>query len=312
MTIESRRRFLKSSLGLAAVATAGPVQLIAWLRPSSLIANGNGTMSATYQIKVSDFPTFEIVSGESILKIGLTEVGSSIKLTEFDELEMNPDHCERSGIDGNDYPISVVRVKESGEDAFTAVSSWCPHNNESQLNSFEYQLGENGLFVCREHEFSTFRADGTWVPPEDSPFKDAPPADDFYFNVGPDGKPFLTRFTAVFDGDDTITLSGILVACQLPTSVQDEAAAAGYELHQNMPNPFRGKTLIPITLPSSGEISLTLLALTGELIETIAEGRFDAGDHLVPFNSKEIPAGTYFYRLDVDGKSLVRRMIIVR
>lgn len=308
MTIESRRRFLKSGLGLAAVATAGPLQLLAWLTPASVKANGNGQQMATYTIKLSDIaPTFE----HQGVKYGLSEVGASIKLTEFDELEMNPDHCRFSGVDGKSYPISVVRVKETGEDAFTAVSSWCPHNNESQLGEFEYQLGENGLFVCREHEFSTFRADGTWVPPEESPFKDAPPADEFFHNVGSDGKPYLTSFPTTFDGVDTLTLSGILVGCQ-PTGVDDAEIITGVELHQNLPNPFRGKTLIPITLASHEHVRLTLLSLTGERIADIADEILDAGDHLVPFDSKEIPAGTYFYRLDVDGKSLVRRMIIVR
>jgi hypothetical protein len=259
---------------------------------------------------VSDFETFEIVSGDSIVKIGLTEVGSSIKLGSFDELEMNPDHCKHSGIDGVDYPIQIVRVKESGADAFTAVSSWCPHNNESQLNAFEYQLGENGLFVCRKHEFSTFRADGTWVPPEDSPFKDAPPADEFFFNVGEDGKPHLTTFTATFDDVDTITLSGILVGCV--NDVDERETITGVELHQNMPNPFRGKTLIPISLERNESVRLTLLSLTGETVASITDERLDAGDHLIPFDSCDIAAGTYYYRLDVEGKSLVRRMIIVR
>src|SRR5688572_12236959 len=116
MTTESRRRFLTKSLGLAAVATAGPLQLLAWLRPSALNAKGNGLVDCTYQITVSAFETFELGG----VKIGLTEVGSSIKLTGYDELtmfdehEMNPDHCKHSGVDGVSYPISVVRIKESG------------------------------------------------------------------------------------------------------------------------------------------------------------------------------------------------------
>ena len=133
MSQTSRRSFLKKSLSLAAVAAGGPTILLARLQPVSFRRLNNTTVAGTYTLKVSDFPTF--TAGTK--KIGLTEPGSSIKLTSFEELLMNPDHCERSGRDGTNYPIAVVRVKESGEDAFRAVSTWCPHNNKSQLDLFD-------------------------------------------------------------------------------------------------------------------------------------------------------------------------------
>ena len=209
-TTRGRRNFLRNTLGLLVVSTAGSIPVHGRILPISFKQVNKTQVRATYALRVSDFPTEVIENG---IKVGLTEVGSSIKLTSFQELQMNPDHCKRSGRDGKNYPISIVRVKESGPDAFTAVSTWCPHNEKSQLAYFDHQRGNGGLFVCTEHENSCYRADGSWVSPTESPFPDAPDKDEFFFNIDDNGIPHLTRFTVEFDGDDTIVLKDILCDC---------------------------------------------------------------------------------------------------
>ncbi len=305
--VNNRRDFLKASLGLLAVSTVGGVSLYGRILPKSYKRLNGNQVAATYTLKVSDFPTQTLPNN---IKIGLTEVGSSIKLTTLQELQMNPDHCERSGKDGNNYPIAVVRVSESGEDAFTAVSTWCPHNEKSQLDFFNASIGESGLFVCTEHEDSCYKADGTWVPPTQSPFPDAPDKDEFVFNVNPDGTPYLTRFDVTFDGDDTITIQNVLVDC-IPTSTPDEESA-GLFLHQNYPNPVRHATIFQFTLPKTTVVTLSILSTDGKEVARVIEQRLEAGHHNVDFDAKDLPAGTYFYKLETPFGTKTRRMSVVR
>ncbi|MGE3800810.1 MAG: T9SS type A sorting domain-containing protein [Candidatus Kapaibacterium sp.] len=305
MSNKSRRDFIKKSLSLAAVAVTGPstVALFARLNPVYYRQVDASTVAGTYTLKVSDFQTSTVGK----YKIGLSEVGSSIKLTSDDELFMNPDHCERSGVDGENYPIAIVRVKESGEDAFTAVSTWCPHNNETQLDYFDHALN---LFVC-SHEKSTYLADGTWVPPADSPFPDAPPLNEFQHNIGPDGFPHLTSFATSFDGE-TLTIFDVLCECApcITTSVDDDLV--GYSLEQNYPNPASHLTVFRFSLPEAAPVSLKILSLDGEIVATPADRRMSKGDHSIDFDVRELPSGSYFYKLETPFGTRTRRMTVVK
>lgn len=311
MNKKSRRNFIKQSLSLFAVATAGPTTLLARIEPTSWKPVDKTTVAGTYTLKVSDFPTQVLPGG---IRIGLSEVGDSIKLTTFEELTMNPDHCERSGKDGNNYPIAVVRVKESGEDAFRAVSTWCPHNNESQLDYFNRNLGEDGLFVCSQHEFSSFTADGTWVPPNESPYPDAPTLDEFFFNLGPDGKPHLTSFGTSFDGNDTLIISDVLCECEecAPSSVDDIEEGSALLLEQNFPNPATQLTVFSFVLPRSGRVKLSILSVDGKTVAVPVNRTMEGGKHLVDFNVKELPSGSYFFKLETPFGAKTRRMTVVQ
>ena len=317
MSDRPRRDFLKTSFSLVAFASANPISLLGRINACHTDDDPNGTtmVSGKFQIKVSKFQTYETLNnvGRKI-KIGLTEVGSSIKLATEKEMQMNPDHCDRSGTDGKCYPIAVVRVEESGEDAFTAVSTWCPHNAKSQIDYFDVSLGENGLFVCREHELSSYQADGTWVSPKESPFKNAPPLSEFNLAPG-QTTPYLTRFSTRFDDDDTLTISDVLCECKSSdcdsTSVEDEGNL-GLSLEQNYPNPVTHLTVIRFTLPAPGDCTLCILSTEGKMMKTPIDRKLEAGSHRIDFDARALPSGLYFYKLDTPYGTKTRRMTVVR
>jgi len=89
-----------------------------------------------------------------------------------------------------------------------------------------------------------------------------------------------------------------------------EALSAG-ELLQNIPNPFNGKTNIFYKLENEALITLFIYDYTGKLIETYNEGVKHEGVHKVIFNSKNLPAGLYFYSLEINGiKTSTKKMIV--
>ena len=83
-------------------------------------------------------------------------------------------------------------------------------------------------------------------------------------------------------------------------------------LGQNIPNPFTNSTLISYYLPTgSRNAKISIHDLQGRMIkvyELVGEGFGQ-----IEFSNTEIGAGTYLYSLDLDGKLIdTRRMVLVK
>lgn len=74
-------------------------------------------------------------------------------------------------------------------------------------------------------------------------------------------------------------------------------AVTGFNLEQNIPNPFNGVTAIGFNLPEQNEVSLVIYNELGQVVRTLVSGTVGAGHHSVPFDASELANGTYFYTL---------------
>lgn len=92
--------------------------------------------------------------------------------------------------------------------------------------------------------------------------------------------------------------------------VVEESNAAGMSLMQNYPNPFAGSTTIPFVLSREAHVGITLIDLSGRTVATLADGEYAAGSHSVELAPANLPAGSYFYRLDVDGSVVEMRQLV--
>ena len=96
-------------------------------------------------------------------------------------------------------------------------------------------------------------------------------------------------------------------------ALRDHASAAdGFALSQNYPNPFNPSTTISFSIPSRGEVSLTVFDHLGREVAVLAHGEYQAGTHSCQFTGTELPSGVYMYRLDWNGNSVARRMVLLR
>ncbi len=84
-----------------------------------------------------------------------------------------------------------------------------------------------------------------------------------------------------------------------------------FELYQNQPNPFKGKTVIGFNLPKADQARLVIYDNAGRLIKEI-KGDFAKGYNEVTLDESDLKgAGVLEYRLETSDNFAVKRMIIL-
>ena len=83
-------------------------------------------------------------------------------------------------------------------------------------------------------------------------------------------------------------------------------------LEQNRPNPFNPTTTISFQLPAPGMVSLKIFNILGKEIATLFEEHRDAGEYSFIWDAGHSPSGVYFYQLEVDGRTSVKKMVLIK
>jgi hypothetical protein len=85
-----------------------------------------------------------------------------------------------------------------------------------------------------------------------------------------------------------------------------------YILSQNYPNPFNPVTKITFAIPKRGLVSLKVYDVLGRVTAELVNEIKTAGNYLIDFDASGFASGVYFYKLEVNGFSDVKRMIIIK
>ena len=97
------------------------------------------------------------------------------------------------------------------------------------------------------------------------------------------------------------------------TSVDDaEPVPTNCSVGQNYPNPFNASTTIRYSLADESQVTISVYDLLGRRIETLYQGRQEAGDHQVIWNADRYPSGTYFYKVQAGEFSEARKMVLLK
>jgi parallel beta-helix repeat protein len=112
------------------------------------------------------------------------------------------------------------------------------------------------------------------------------------------------------------THTGTYVECG--TGVGDGEVSMGAHLGQAVPNPFNPSTTIGYRVPSGGgRVRLTVYDLTGREVRVLVDGELSEGEHAVVWrgrdtSGREVGSGVYFYRLEVGGTALAKKMVLLK
>ncbi len=92
----------------------------------------------------------------------------------------------------------------------------------------------------------------------------------------------------------------------------DELLVRDFELAQNYPNPFNPVTIIKFSLKKDSKVKLTIYNSLGEEIVNLVDENLKAGLYKTEFKATNFNSGVYFYKLDVEGASLTKKMILIK
>jgi len=98
----------------------------------------------------------------------------------------------------------------------------------------------------------------------------------------------------------------------------DEGVAVRPYLSHNFPNPFNPSTAIQYRVPSPGSrVRLSVYDLSGRTVRMLVDAYRSGGEHLAIWrglddHGREVGSGVYFYRLEVDGTSIERKMVMLK
>jgi hypothetical protein len=113
----------------------------------------------------------------------------------------------------------------------------------------------------------------------------------------------------------SVTISGQEGLSYNITSAQpkkENITVRSYKLTQNYPNPFNPVTTIKYDLPKSGNVKLSVYNTAGQLVAVLVNELQTNGSYSVEFDASNLASGVYFYRLDANGFSNTKKMILVK
>jgi len=85
-----------------------------------------------------------------------------------------------------------------------------------------------------------------------------------------------------------------------------------FVLSQNFPNPFNPTTKIDYSIPQSGHISLKVFNLLGQEVKTLFNGFRNAGSYTVKFDGTGLGSGIYFYKLQTNKFTSIKKMLLLK
>ncbi len=94
-------------------------------------------------------------------------------------------------------------------------------------------------------------------------------------------------------------------------------APAAFKLNNNYPNPFNPETTISFSLPTKAKVELSVYNIKGQKVTNLVNETMPAGKHAVTWKgmnsaNKPVSSGVYFYKMTANGKSQIRKMLLMK
>ena len=121
------------------------------------------------------------------------------------------------------------------------------------------------------------------------------------------------RIAFVYEYSDGYEMALDDIRVESPSGIENAAGVPKeIALHQNYPNPFNPSTKISFSLPETSKAKLSVFNHKGELVRSVFEGVFYKGNHDYEFNGSDLSSGIYFYKLETNESSYMKKMIMLK
>jgi hypothetical protein len=105
-----------------------------------------------------------------------------------------------------------------------------------------------------------------------------------------------------FDGNDHLSRTAE-VQINAPQSV---------ELSEPYPNPVAQKSVISFSIPSAGQVFLSMYDVLGRCVRILLDEKKEPGKYDIPLDAGNLQCGLYFIRLDASGAQLARKVCVLK
>ncbi len=114
----------------------------------------------------------------------------------------------------------------------------------------------------------------------------------------------LNDMNSINEVNVTLTPDGVL-------GVEDNSSiVTQFDLFQNYPNPFNPSTTIKFSVPKETNVKLSVYNVLGQEVAELLNGRIKEGSYEITFDGNKMSSGVYFYRLDAENYSTIKKMIL--
>ncbi|MBI9070186.1 MAG: T9SS type A sorting domain-containing protein [Melioribacteraceae bacterium] len=96
------------------------------------------------------------------------------------------------------------------------------------------------------------------------------------------------------------------------TEVSENPIIYNFDLMQNYPNPFNPTTQIDYSITDNGFVKLKIFDVLGNEVAALVNEMKNNGNHSVNFDAENLSSGTYFYSLQVNGKTITKKLMLVK
>ena len=125
---------------------------------------------------------------------------------------------------------------------------------------------------------------------------------------------FMNQDDARFAAQQVMTDFGETGVEEMPKGI---SPVSGIILLQNTPNPFAEQTTISYQLGIAGQIHLKVYNIAGQLVKTLVDVHHESGVYNVDWSGldeqgRRVSSGVYFYRLESEDESIIKKSTILR
>ena len=93
--------------------------------------------------------------------------------------------------------------------------------------------------------------------------------------------------------------------------IEENERDIDFELSSIYPNPANASAKMVVRLENSSIVQVDLLNAAGQSVKSINMGYLNAGNHTIKMEISDLPAGIYYFKVNVDGQSLNKKLIVL-
>lgn len=222
---------------------------------------------------------------------------------------------QRSTNGGASWLAQPVRVN----DVTTASQYWpviqCDNSGNLYVMYYDNRLGAAQI---NSHIAYSTDAGSTWVNQQlsDSSFTEAYSSQEVrygdYISIDAHNGKVIAVWTDQRKGVPnqeiySATLSNLIGIQPISNEIPSE-----FRLHQNYPNPFNPSTKIKFDIPNSSFVRISVYDVIGREAAVIVNQNLNAGSYETEFNAVKFTSGVYFYKIEAEGFTQIKKMVLVK